>query len=328
VQSEATHLRRKHLIVIAVGTAVVILAVFSILTLLVENASHERFTPRYWVSLDETEQVAGLHSNERTSERSTLRVAIAPVVSPEKSLGIYREFVEYLAGQLDRRPVFLQRGTYAQVNDLIRYGRCDMAFVCTYPYVRGEREFGLELLAAPVVNGSATYHSVILVPGSSDVKGLLELRGKRFASADIMSNSGWLFPVTWLTERGLDANRFFGEHIITGSHDRSVLSVAAGYVDGAAVDNIVYESMLREDPSLGSSTRIVLKSPPFGMPPVVVHPKLDSQMKQQLRGLLLGMDKNPAGRAVLSSIGIERFVVPDDAAYDAVRRAAVHLEAP
>jgi hypothetical protein len=59
-------------------------------------------------------------------------------------------------------------------------------------------DFGMEALVVPVIGGATTYHSLILVPRSSGAASILDLRGRRLASADNMSNSGWLCPAVWL----------------------------------------------------------------------------------------------------------------------------------
>ncbi len=210
------------------GTSVIVFAVYNAVELIRQNRMDSQFAPRCRVDLGTLRGSDGGRSPE-TAKEPSLRVAIAPVVSPEKSLQLYQGLVNHLAEKLGRRPVSLPRGTYVDVNDLLRYGRCDLAFVCTYPFVRGEREFGLEILVVPEIGGEVTYHSLILVPRGSNATSLLDLRGKRFASADILSNSGWLYPATWLKDRGEDATSFFGEHVITGSHDRSVTAVNSAY---------------------------------------------------------------------------------------------------
>jgi phosphonate transport system substrate-binding protein len=249
-------------------------------------------------------------------------VAIAPVISPEKSLVMYEGLVEYLSEALGKMPRMQQRQTYAEVNNLIRYRQSDVAFVCTYAFVRGEREFGMTLLAIPQIEERLTYHSLILVPASAEEESLLDLRHQGFASGDLMSNSGWLYPATWLKDQGLDPIRFFGQHVITGSHDRSVQAVVDNFADGAAVDSIVYEQMTAEDPSIADATRIILKSPPFGMPPLVVHPSIDPELKKSLERVLFSMHRNEDGRKILEVLRIDRFVTPDEALYDTVRIAA------
>lgn len=315
------------LLVLGVAAGVVLVAVANIVGMLRQNRTKAKYTPESWVSLEEPEKPAEAQPPTEWAGPPFIRVAIAPVVSPEKSLKTYQRFVDYLAARLDRRPLFLQGGTYAEVNDLVRYRRCEVALVCDYAFIRGEQEFGMEALVVPQIGGALTYHSLIVVPRSSRAASLLNLEGKRFASADVLSASGWLFPAAWLKEQGKNPNTFFGEHVITRSHDWSVLAVASGYVDGAAVDSLVYQQMTEEDPSVAERTRIILQSPPLGMPPVVVPPRLEPTLKERLRAVLLGMHTDPEGQKVLRSLRIDRFVVPDKRMFDSVRELAELVEA-
>jgi phosphonate transport system substrate-binding protein len=279
------------------------------------------------IRLDVLTPPEGEPSEAKDDGRSKLRVAIAPVISPEESIRLYRGFVEYLARKLGREPVLLQRDSYGQTNDLLRYRKCDVALVCTYAFVRGESEFGAKVLAIPVIDGATTYQSFIVVPRTSQAASLLDLRGKRFASADLMSTSGWLYPAIWLRNQGRPANQFFSEHLIVGSHDRSVRSVASGYADGAAVDSLVFDQVTADDPSVLEKTRIIQKSSLFGMPPFIVSPQIDPELKQQLQAALLEAHKESAGKDVLAPLNIDRFVVPEDSLYDDIRDAVSVWEA-
>ncbi len=249
-----------------------------------------------------------------------LRVAIAPVVSPEASLGQYGNLITYLASNVGLKPVLLRGKNYSQVNDLIRMRQCDMAMVCTYSYVLAEVAFGTRLLVAPEVEGQRVYHSLILVRAGSSATGLTDLRNQRFASCDVLSTSGWLYPVTVLKQQGIDAARFFSKHIISGSHDRSVFAVQSGLVDAAAVDSLVYEHMAAADPTLKAELKVIHRSPPFGMPPFVVPADLPDDQFAALQRVLLDMHTNAEGSRILDSLGFDRFFVPDDEDYAAVRK--------
>ena len=87
------------------------------------------------------------------------------------------------------------------------------------------------------------------------------------------------------------------------------------------------KQMAEEDASLKNKTRVIFKSPPFGMPPLVVPRQIDPQRKQQLQNVLLSMDTDPEGKKILETLRIERFVVPDAALFDSVRQAAESFEA-
>jgi phosphonate transport system substrate-binding protein len=309
-------------VLLAIGAAV--LTGLYVVQLIEQNYSESRFGPRFSVSLEQPAASTDAGSIPIGAERHTLRIAIAPVISPEKSIETYDDLATYVAAQLEREVEILPRATYAETNELVRDRQCDIALVCTYPFVRGEKDFGMEVLAVPQVGGELTYHSMIVVPASSEADSLLDLRGRRFACADMMSNSGWLFPALWLLERNEEPESFFSDVLISGSHDRSVQAVLSDYADGAAVHSLVYARMVEDDPTILTRTKVIQESVSYGMPPFVVHPQLSEELKSRLREILLRMHEEPEGRPVLSAIGIDRFVVPDLAIYESVRNSA-HL---
>ncbi|MDE3076559.1 MAG: phosphate/phosphite/phosphonate ABC transporter substrate-binding protein, partial [Chloroflexota bacterium] len=255
------------------------------------------------------------------SDRS-LHVAVAGVLSPQATLQSYQGLVTYLGDRLGRPAQLVERRTYAEINDLIRSGQADIGLICGGAYVEGQRRFGMELLAAPQIEGQTIYYSDIIVPSGSQATSLADLQGKRFAFTDPLSNSGQLAPAYALMQLGATPERFFSQYTLTYSHDTSIQAVAEGVVDGAAVDSLVYEALARSNSVLIARTRIIERLGPYGIPPVVVRPGLDPELKARFRQTLLGMAGDPRGRAVLAQLGVDRFVDLSDAAYDSIRRMA------
>lgn len=248
-----------------------------------------------------------------------LRVAIAPVVSPRASLPQYHALVDYLGRSVGRRGVAVLRNTYAEVEALLQTRQVDIAFVCTYSFTRGERDYGLQLVAVPVIGGRADYHSLLIVPAASEAQTLLDLQGDRFASADNLSNTGWLYPAHRLREAGHEPDRFFSQVLFTGGHDRAVHAVAGGLVDGAAVDSVVFDQVVAAEPAIRDQVRVLHRSPAFGMPPVVAPPDIDPLLRESLGRALLTVHRHEDGRAALAPLEIDRFAVADSAGYDFVR---------
>jgi phosphonate transport system substrate-binding protein len=249
-----------------------------------------------------------------------LRIAVAAVISPKGTVESYRQLLDYLRVKLNRPVELVQRRTYAEVNDLIKQGYVDMAFVCTSAYIAGHAEFGMELLAAPQVNGGTVYYSVLIVPSNSPARSMADLRGKVFAFTDPMSTSGRMYPTLLVRELGDTPDQFFARTYFTYNHDDAIRAVAQNLADGAAVDSLVYDYALTRDPSLSKQIRIIQRSPSLGIPPVVVNPALRPQLKAELRGALLGLSADKAmGQKALQALGVEGFVPMDDGAYASVR---------
>lgn len=256
-----------------------------------------------------------------------LRVAIAAVISPQGTAESYRLLLDYLETALNRPVVLVQRRTYREINDLIEHDQVDLAFVCTSAYVEGHDTFGMRLLVAPQVNGQTVYRSLLIVPADSTAQSIRDLAGSTFAFTDPISTTGRAYPTYLLNQLGYEPETFFRRIFYTYSHDDAIRAVANNIADAAGVDSLVYEFALRREPELAERVRVIHESPPFGIPPVVVGPHVPAAWLTTLRDLFLNMSQDPAGQEALAAIGVERFVLIDDAAYDSVRemRARVRL---
>jgi phosphonate transport system substrate-binding protein len=204
---------------------------------------------------------------------------------------------------------FVQRRTYREVNDLLASGRLDAALVCTGGYLDllARAPGAVELLAVPVVGGESTYESLVIVPAGGPARRVADLEGKRFAFTDELSFSGRAYVVRHLRDLGRDPTRFFGGVTYTQSHDRSITAVARGLVDGAAVHSHVFAHLLARDPQLASRIRVIHRSPPFGMMPVVVSTRLPPEERSRLRRVLLDLSRDPDGAAALETLHIDGF---------------------
>lgn len=249
-----------------------------------------------------------------------LRVSVAAVVSPRGTAESYQLLLDYLSEALDRPVELVQRRTYEETNDLVESGEVDVAFVCTSAYITGHDEFGMELLAGPEVSGESVYHSLLIVPSNSSSETLQDLQSKVFAFTDPISYSGRVYPTYLVQELGQTPDTFFSRTFFTYSHDEAIYAVADGLADGAAVDSLVYDFALERDPTLAERIRVIHRSPPFGIPPVVVSPNVRPQQQALLQEILLTMHETQRGREALQSLGLERFILIEDSAYDSARQ--------
>jgi phosphonate transport system substrate-binding protein len=257
-----------------------------------------------------------------------LRVAVAAIISPRGTVDSYTPLLQYLQEELDRPIELVQRRTYREVNDLLESGEVDLAFVCTSAYVVGKREFDMQLLLAPQVQGDIVYYSLLIVPADSPAQQMRDLRGAVFAFTDPISTSGRNYPVSLVQQLGETPESFFSRTFHTYSHDDAIRAVANGVADGAAVDSLVYAFAIEREPELAAQTRVIHQSPPFGIPPVVVSPDVRPQLAAELKAVFLSMHTTPAGQAALQAAGIDLFVTIEDGVYESVREleTAVNTE--
>jgi phosphonate transport system substrate-binding protein len=240
---------------------------------------------------------------------------VSPIVSPVSTLSSYDDFVKYLSEKTGTKVVLKHRRKYSEVNSLLKTGEAQFAFICTGAYVSGKDEFGLELLTVPVINGRTTYNSYIIVNQKSKIENFRQLKGEIFAFTDPLSLTGRLYPLYLLNTMGVKPEEFFRKTFYTTSHEKSIESVANGLADGAAVDSLIFENMMRIGDSAIKRLRIIEVSPPYGIPPIVASPLTEKSIKQLMLTALLKMADDPAGREILKGLQIERFILPNPAVY-------------
>jgi len=247
--------------------------------------------------------------------------------APRESVESYSPIIAYLSKRLDRPAQLVLAHSYAELNQMIGSGEAIAAFVCSGGYVDGHSRFGLELIAAPEVDGRTVYYCCVLVPAGSKARELRDLRGKRFAFTDRDSNTRCQVPSYQILRLGERPESFFGNLIYTRSHDRAITAVREGVVDGAAVDSLIYEQAARRDPDVKREAKVIARYGPYASPPVIVSPHAPEQFKISLKYALLNMHKDAEGRKLLDSMAIDRFVVAQDSGYDSIRAMRREMKA-
>ncbi|MEE8416166.1 MAG: phosphate/phosphite/phosphonate ABC transporter substrate-binding protein [Desulfobacterales bacterium] len=270
--------------------------------------------------VDFSKTVPAEQSPDRTSEYPYLRVAVGAMISPKETFTYYRQLMEYIGSRLGRNVQLIQRKTYGEINELLGKGQIDIAFICTGPYVTGKEKYGFDLLAIPEVRKSTFYQSYLIVNKSSSFQQLEDLKGRVFAFTDPDSNTGKMVPTYWLKQMGEHPEDFFDKTIYTYSHDNSILAVARNLVDGAAVDSLIWEYYRQKNPVFTSKTRIIKKSEPYGIPPIVASGNLSSKFKDTIRQLLFSMHLDPEGQKILNGLRIDRIIAATDKWHESIRK--------
>jgi len=260
-----------------------------------------------------------IKTNLMSFDKDTLRIAVGGMITPKEGFSYYRRLLDYIEERSGRNVRFIDREDYAEINNMVKNNEVDVAFVCGGPYVDGHDEFGMELLVAPRAYGGTVYYSYIIVNADSNIHNFQELRGRKFAFTDPLSNTGALVPTFMLSKINETPESFFKGYDYTYAHDKSIMAVAMGLADGAAVDSLIWEYINATNPEYTSKSRIIRKSSPYGIPPVVVRKGLDPDLKEQLREIFLGIHKNGTGKEILQGMMTEKFVEIDNEAYDSIR---------
>ncbi len=253
------------------------------------------------------------------SEMPLFRLALAPVFLQSQTHVFYRNLPAYLAENLNQPVDLVIRFTYAEVDQLIKQSLVDIALVGNLSYVELKETENVELLVIPQIKGQTKHHSYIIVPAGSSNYNLEDLRDGKFIFTDPLSFSGKLYILYLLARIGETPDTFFSDYIYSYGHDSSVIAVAEGWVEAAAVDSLVYDHLIEEDPELEGKIRIIAVSPPVNNSPVVINSSVSTELRQKLEDIFLLMHEDEKGQKALAEIRVDRFVIGGDEDYNTIR---------
>ena len=238
-----------------------------------------------------------------------LRFGLAAMLSPRETHADYERVFAALARAVGRKLRLVHGQSYQHTNALLLANKLDMAWVCTGGYAALSHAVPpVELLGLPLVRGQTTYHSLILVGEQSAARAMRDLRGKRFAFVDPLSQTGFRSPVALLREMGTDPDAFFGSYVFAGTHDRAIQAVRRGAADGAAVDELIYRYLQQRRAEAVRGLRAIYRSPPYANPPIVAAPGSSPADRQRWQRALLTLHERSDVQPSIRAIGVERFV--------------------
>ncbi|MDH4028244.1 MAG: phosphate/phosphite/phosphonate ABC transporter substrate-binding protein [Nitrospirota bacterium] len=243
---------------------------------------------------------------------------------PERNIFEQMERYEPLAAYLSEKT-----GKKIKLKILTRYGNIidnfvslglDGAFFGSFTYALAHARTGIEPVARPEdPDGVSTYHGLIFVRKDSGIKTVKDMKGKVFAFVDKATTAGYLLPLVFFRENGMqDYRTFFRETYFAGTHEDTIYDVLNKKADMGAAKNTIFRNLADTDKRLGEELIIIKRSPDVPQNGLAVRKSLDSRIRARLKEALLDMHNDVQGRSVLKKFGAKRFIETKDRDYDSV----------
>jgi ABC-type phosphate/phosphonate transport system substrate-binding protein len=206
------------------------------------------------------------------------------------------------------------------ISELWQRGDMAAVFMCGLPYSLSHPR--AELIAAPVPAPPEflrlpQYWSEMVVRKNSELRTLGDTFGGRIALTVPDSQSGCLAALYYLMTAG-DRFPLYEEVIAPRITPLGAMSaVIDGAADIAPIDSYAYRLLQKYRPDLTSQLRVVARTAPTPIPPLVASgPGLGLE---HLQAAFLQAHRAPAMAPLMTALLLERFVRPDPDSYDALR---------
>jgi phosphonate transport system substrate-binding protein len=249
---------------------------------------------------------------------NSITVALTPDgLSPEQRVPLQHYLTQYMG----REVKLVTLSSYSATLDSLSSGSVDFASLGAVTYVRGRARMGL----VPLVQRESDlqYHSLIIANTGKPIYSLSDLRGKQFAYGDINSTSGHVIPYLEMKRAGINPDTDF-QFRYSGEHSATVKLVEMGMVDAGAVDEAIFNAMIKDGRADRNRLRVIHTSKPFVDYVYVARRGMSDSDKEKFSAALLAL-KEGKNDEVLKLLRASKFVKANDGEYAAIREAAQEL---
>ncbi|ARU05026.1 phosphonate ABC transporter substrate-binding protein [Comamonas serinivorans] len=281
-------------------------------------------TRKAWLNAALTLVLASGVSHTAFAQTAELRVGLIPSEDAQAMIRASQQVMAQLAAKTGMKVRPFVANDYNGVIEAMRAGKIDVAYFGPFSYVLASQLAEAEAFAIPVSkkSGQSSYQSILITKKDGGASTLAQLQGKTFAFVDPSSASGHLFPKAGLKSEGIATDTYFSRVIFSGSHDASILAVANGKVDAAAVAEPIFHNAVAKGHVKAEDFRIVWRSQAIPESPMAWRKSLDAATKQKVATALADIKGLPWGdRGELNG-----FAATTDKAYDVVRQTAKALD--
>jgi phosphonate transport system substrate-binding protein len=223
----------------------------------------------------------------------TIVFTFTPIEDPAVYEKLFEPFTKHLAQCTGRKVVFFQVQSNAAQIEAMRAGRLHVAGFST-----GATPFAVNIAGAvPFAvkssdQGPRGYHLVVITKKGSGINTLADLKGHKVAHASPSSNSGHLAPLALLPKQGLTPGKDY-KIVFSGKHDQSILGVASGDYDAAAVASDVFERMTARGAARADDFKVLYQSEKFPTSSFAYSHDLNPQLRDKLVGCFLNYRFTP-----------------------------------
>ncbi len=252
-----------------------------------------------------------------------LRVTAIPDEVPTELLRKNKPLVRYLEKQLGMKVKFIPVVDYAATVEALAAKKVDLAWYGGFTHVQARKRTG-NAIALVMRLSDANFHSKFIAHKDSGVRRLKDLKGKTFAFGSVSSTSGHLMPRYFLLKNGLIPERDFKKFSYSGAHDATAKWVEAGQVQAGALNEAVWDRLVRAGKVDLSKVKVIWTTPGYVDYNWTARGGLDRRLVSKIVRAFLRLDyANPEHRKVMDLQRAKGYLLATEDDFAGIESAAI-----
>jgi len=238
-------------------------------------------------------------------------IGIMPSESVKALVEKYQPLMDYLSRKVGRPFEVHPLNSYDEIIKELQSGEIDGGVLGSFKANEALSAIGAVPVARPEKGGVSSYRGFVIVRKDGGFRKIEDLKGKSFDCVSKGTSAGYVFPMAMLREKKIDPNAFFSRMTFAGKHEITLAKVLNKESDGAAIKDTVFEKLAKSDPRVNAELAVIHKSERFPDGTVLFRKDTPAPLVKSVRQALLGIEKDPGAKAVLNSVGADRFIPTD-----------------
>lgn len=242
----------------------------------------------------------------------------------EKNNATYRPLAQYLSQKLGRSVQLRTVDSWEGLAKSLANGETDIALLGPWGYVLANNEAGAQVISTILYDGKPEYYGIMVTHPGSGIKSVADLKGKTFAFGDKGSTSGYLIPLHYFMQQGIDPEKYFSKVLYT-KHQAIETQVAAGQLDAGADYNRNRNAMIEAGLIKPDRSIVIWQSAPLPNDAFAVSRQLaqDKKLVVKLQAALEAVGPALKTSPALLPVHYTGFVSKDNAYYKPIRDAGL-----
>jgi phosphonate transport system substrate-binding protein len=255
-------------------------------------------------------------SKQNSLNHKVYIVGIHPLHNPKRLFEVYAPIIDFIDAQLPDVELKLEASrNYEEFDKKLYSGHFDFAMPNPYQTIRSLAH-GYQIFGK--MADDENFRGIILVRKDSDIKQVIDLKGKTVAYPAETALAATMMPQQYFQSHGLNVNTDI-ENRYVGSQESAIMNVLLGHTAAAATWPIPWKIFSTEHPDQATQLEIKWQTESLPNNGWVVRNDIPSELVKQFSQQLFSLQNSVAGQKMLAAVPISRFEAASKQTYAPVQ---------
>lgn len=277
--------------------------------------------------------MVGCSSDEpKVEETKVLNVQFVPTNNDGSLEAKAKPFADYLSEKLGMEVNVTLATDYSTIVEAMASGKVDLGIMPPAAYVQARNQGAAEALLTSALGDydqetglpipdsmTGTFKGEVLVRADSGIEEFADLAGKKIATLNPSSASGYIYPIAELKELGIDP-AVDCTLVTVNDIPSEMTAVLEGQVDACFVfegARVVFGGKFEND--IMSDLKVLyLTKGDIPNDAIAVQPSMDPELKEAIKEVFLNMKDDEAGAEAMTIWNHTGYDLANEAAYDTI----------